>query len=94
MRQSNPTFEPLGVMRVNLAEVDPKIGVTVEGAPESVAYLIPWGPLIEFAIKLADHFGVGGGAGAGPSKGTGCITTVTTLPDGSSVTTKYCPPPA
>ncbi|MEP7370151.1 MAG: hypothetical protein ABI662_10865 [Dermatophilaceae bacterium] len=87
---SEPTFEYLGAMRVHHPDLDPKIDVTVEGVPESVALEIPWGPIIDLAIKVGGKiFGGGGGGG-----GKGCVKTQTTLPDGSTVTTEYCPPPA
>ena len=86
---SQPTFESLGPMRVHHPDVDPKIDVTVEGVPESIAFEIPWGPLVELAIKVGSKVFSGGGGGK-----QGCFTTTTTLPDGSTVTTQYCPAPA
>jgi hypothetical protein len=85
---SQPTFENLGPMRMNHPDLDPKIDVIVEGVPETVAMEIPWGPLVDILAGVADKFFKGGG------KVKGCVKTTTTLPDGSTVSTEYCPPPA
>jgi hypothetical protein len=85
-----PTLEPIGLLRVHAPDVDPAIDVTVDGAPEPIALEIPWGPIIELGIAVGKKiFGGNGGGGA-----KGCVTVNTTNPDGSTVSYKWCPPPA
>jgi len=86
---SQPTFENLGPMRMTHPNLDPEVGVVVEGIPEAIASKIDWGPIIDMGKEIVDKiFGDGGG-----KKPKGCVKTVTTLPDGSTISTEFCPPP-
>lgn len=71
-------------MRSNHSDLGPKIGIVVEGMPESVASKIDWGPIIDIGKDILDTiFGDGG-----EKKPEGCVKTVTTLPDGSTNSTE------
>lgn len=86
---SQPTFEPIGPLRVNVPGVN-AAGVTVEGASETIAMDIPYKDIIEVGIAIGKAIFGGGGAGGG---GGGCITISATNPDGSTFKYQWCPPP-
>jgi hypothetical protein len=59
--------------------------VETEGIPETIAFEIPWGPIIDAIISHFPKPGKKDGGG-------GCTTISITNPDGSSTTIKSCPP--
>ena len=82
---SQPTFEPIGPLRVNVPGVN-ATGVTVDGAPETIAMDIPYKAIIDLGIAIGKAiFGGGGGGG-------GCVTISGTNPDGSTFSYQWCPP--
>jgi hypothetical protein len=92
MPRSVEVLDPLPRLRIVMP--DTTEGTTIietEGVTETIAFEIPWGPIIDFIVSKVKTGGGGGGGGGG---GKGCTTISITAADGSTTTIKQCPPPA